>query len=247
MRSVTSCVLMVLASCASTTTSAVIQPDHAVTTMSRLRATMRRPIVEVESFEESGGGFEGPRDRMPPTPPTDAPFETDSAAVAAAIGWIIAHFGPLPPDTTLVPTSVDQSASGNEAPNYDWDIGHTIVLHQFYRGTKTDIASVVYIRGRSHFSGHFALAEFEQVPGTEGPVIGSAAAVEAFLDWSRQHGEDVDEDTIARFRELAKPRLEYVRSNAALGSKHEDLQTPSWSLTPGWWVDAYSGVVWRDC
>ena len=213
-------------------------------TMSRLRATMRRPI-DAASFSESFG-WEYPKDHAKPTPPVDAPHETDAAAVDAAIAWIVAHFGPLPPHTSLEPTSIQRSASGNEEPQYEWDAGHTIVLHQCYHGTRTDVASVVYIRGRSNFSGHFELASFEPVDGSDARVISQDEAVEAFVRFVKQR-EGADAAAIEQFRRTAAPRLEFIRSNTLIGTPHQDLHVPTWSLDTGWHVDAVSGQVWRDC
>jgi hypothetical protein len=211
--------------------------------MPRLQATMLDPKVDAALFRQTTG-WEFPKDEVPPEPPEDEPFETDEEAVGAAIAWIVARFGPLPAHTTLEPESVQHSASGNDEPQYEWDAGHSIVLRQCYRGVPTDLASTMYIRGRSHFSGYFELASFEEVEGTGARIVDRNGVVDVLVRLAREEG--IDQDVIDAFRSRTDARPQYVRSNLNAGTEAEGLHVPSWSIGGGWWVDGATAKLWRD-
>jgi hypothetical protein len=84
------------------------------------------------------------------------------------------------------------------------------------------------------------------VAGSEAPIVDREAAIDAFVQFARAGGE-TDDGMIREFRRVADPRLHYVRSNALIGTEAQDLHVPTWGIGTGWWVDAVSGVVWRDC
>lgn len=242
--------LSVLAACAASCASAPRSPSDpeggAPLSLPRLRVVACAPILDASGFEGDGRAWRRP---LPTGPATDEPHGSDAEAVAAAIDWMVAHFGPLPPETALVAISIDHSAAGSDDPAARVsDPGHTIVLRQTWRGMRTRIVSVVYISGRSRIGGHFELASFEPVAGSEAPTIGAEAAVAAVVAWGRAGGA-ADEAALARFREQAQPHLEFVYSPRR--DEEFDLDPlyfdPAWSFGDDLMVDAYDGAVWRDC
>lgn len=70
----------------------------------------------------------------------------------------------------------------------------------------------------------------------------------AVVAWGRASGA-ADEAALARFRERAQPRLEFVYSPRR--DEEFDLDPlyfdPAWSIGDGLMVDAYDGAIWRDC
>lgn len=212
----------------------------------RLLVNGRAPIVGAEHFTADGRAWKLP---LPTGRAQEAPFTSDADAVAAAKQWLVAHFGPLPPETGLDAVSVRHSAGGrdDEASRLAHP-GHTVVLQQTWRGIPTRITSVVYIAGRSDFGGHFEFASFEPVAGSESPVIGVAAAVAAVLNWARTNG-GLDDAALDALRRRLQPRLEYVYS--PVRDEQFDLDPlyfdPTWGFGDGLMVDAVNGAVWRDC
>ncbi|MBX3462840.1 MAG: hypothetical protein KF830_06690 [Planctomycetes bacterium] len=218
------------------------------TLLPMLQAVRREPIRERERFTPAGMGFDRAADAA--AGDDEPPHATDTEAVAAAIAWIVARFGPLPDETALVATSIDHSAVGSDEPeDRAAHPGHTIVLRQSYRGTLTRAVSVVYLAGRSRVSGHFELAAFTPIAGSVAPVIGAEAAVEAVVRWA-QANEVVAASDVAEFRRRAAPRLEFVRS-----PEHAPGPDPAAVVFRANWVpvpdepclvDAHSGRVWID-
>jgi hypothetical protein len=204
------------------------------------------PIVDKDDFADETFVYRYPKNHENPTPPTEEPYATDEEAVKAATDWLVKHFGRLPPETALVTTRVQRSSSGQDKPAYDWDRGHTIVLCQTFRGTPTSNDTILYITGKTRFSGSIGLASFEPIPGSAKPTISKEEAVKAVRRMAEARGatakhlEDLDK--------RLKPVLEYEWSPTY--NEGFDLDTPvlnpNWHMIPGepLMVDAHTGKLW---
>ena len=213
-----------------------------------LACTPLWPVRDADEFASQGeGSYEYPSQQQPFVPTGEEPYGTDADATRAAIDWVVAHFGPLPADTALAVEDIDRSASGHEHPVYDWDRGHTIVLHQTYRGLATDRRAVIYIQGRSRFRGVISLARFSPIAGSERPTISKEAVLATVRQVMAQQGNDpakIDAECTG-----LQPFLLYVWSpthNASGGNR--EILAPNWALNPGGsaLVDAQTGQPWRN-
>lgn len=173
------------------------------------------------------------------------PYATDQEAVAAAIAFIIDQFGPLAPGVSLRPGDIDHSATGNPAPTGKGDRGHTVVLHQCYRGVMTERNAVVYIRGRTIDNASSDLATFEEMPTTARRIVTRADATKAL----RQVAESYGADSAAAFDHRPELML-YYAYESYYGGERDDCSYagPNWVLT---WnkeilVGGFTGKVWRN-
>ena len=222
--------------------------------MPRLRVTMLRPITEVHSFGGTAGLWTY-SDKPTFVPP---PHESQQAAIDAVIAWIVAHFGPLQPDTALVTQDVEtgwasSSTRFNQSGGSRMGAELTVKLQQWYRGTPTSVTSLVHVDGRSRFSGFFQVATFEPVPGSVAPVMSAAAAVEAVVKFARAN--DASDADIATVQGVV-PQLEYCcgpdDNDSWVGEDYLCIFSPHWR-SPEWrwpqWgnrrlvVNAHTGQV----
>jgi hypothetical protein len=211
-----------------------------------LQAELITPRRNTEMFSIQTRRVLFPRHREDPKPPTDRPFDSDEQATAAARHWIDSHFGPLPEQVALKVVKVWRSSSGNDKPEYDWDIGHTIVFASYYAGVKTDRRSVVYITGRSRYTCDCDLRHFTPIaPRKE--IIDAEVGKGAWVRRLEREGASVKE--VQLFRTKAVGRLEYVVSRK---HTHPDQRTlilaPTWIFDPDatLMVDGHSGETWRN-
>jgi hypothetical protein len=205
-----------------------------------------KPILEDDEFTHRDGlSFDFPK-KLNLKPPTEEPFSTDAEAVSAAVEWVVHHFGPIPPRTSIEVTRVLHSSSGSEKPRYSWDRGHTITLHQFYDKIPTEIGSVIYITGRTRFSGHVEMATIEPVRGSARKLVTKEAAVKAWRTTGAGRGATKEE--LDKFEKRLKPRIEYVWSptrNADLDDGPQ-IYAPTWVMIEGepLMVDGHTGKPW---
>lgn len=209
--------------------------------MPRLRAAPRAPIADVDAFVHEYGSFRF-RDRSAADHETQ-PHATDELACAAARAWLVEHFGELQPGASLVVTSVQPSASGDDAPLDERDRGHTIVFEQTHRQRSTNMHTVVWLRGERVESARVELVDFTPVEGSERATLTAAGATALLRHAMQLSGSPLDEldERIAQ----CEPRLVYRWVD-----ERDGVSTfrPQWQVLPGvsLLVDAHSGRVWRD-
>jgi hypothetical protein len=167
-----------------------------------LAAKRLRPIAEVENFRDRSS-FRYPRE-PDVRPPEEEPFDDDKDAIAAATAWIVAHFGQLPPHTSLEVRELNHSSSGREMPAFDWDRGHTVSFRQHFHGIPTDQYAVVYITGKTRFSASVSLSSFDSVPDSGKPIVSEGAAIKA---WRDIYENQDDRELLEEFDKTARARL----------------------------------------
>ncbi|MBI3817782.1 MAG: hypothetical protein HY286_03745 [Planctomycetes bacterium] len=213
-----------------------------------LRFTLSRPLKQAEAFELNVKAYISYFPLAKSKLPLDIPFESDDEAVAAAVAWVVDHFGAPAPDVSLKVKNILHTASGEEAPATESEKGHTITFQLEYKGSPTRIDTVIYIRGRGKFAGHIAVGKFEELVGSQREIISRAQAEDRLVKsvrWPiRIHGLDV---LIPNQLEL---KLAYVWAPIKLRGK---LRLPEDTLVPTWFapggvicIDGFSGEVWMN-
>jgi len=250
-------VILLCAGCGNATRSTRTDPPtaknavpHVLSESDRLPILVRKPIApktEADAFENESGGFRFPKAHSQPIL-KDEPFETDQEAVAAALTWLVNHFGDLPSGITLETKSILQSSSGRPAPEFEWDRGHTISFREIYNGIPTDSFALVYITGRSTFQATVELCMYEPVPGSAKMIVSKQAAVSAWRKVYEEKG--ADSNLLAQYDRRATPRLVYVWSTIANTAKKDEddreLVSPTWTLDDEGiiMVDGHTGKTW---
>jgi hypothetical protein len=211
-------------------------------------ATRMQPIADGNNFKDDYGYFRYPAE-PDPQPPKEEPFATDEAAIAAAQQWIVAHFGTLPPHTSLKVKSLEHSSSGHPRAAFDWDHGHTITFTQLFRGIPTDRFAVIYITGRTQFSASVSLCSFEPLPRSRKPVVNQNVAIKALRDVYEKM--NVGPKFLAEFDKTAHAKMSYVWSPEA-NRDHllddVDVLAPTWVINAEerLVVDAHTGKPWMN-
>jgi hypothetical protein len=211
------------------------------------------PIFEQTEFTGEGM-HQYPRDRTR-KPPQDDPFATDSEAIAAAERWIVDHFGALPPNAALKPTSVAHSSSGIAKASSDDDRGHTITFRETFHGIETNDFAVVYISGRSDFSANVALCRYEIVPRSAKPIVSAATAISEvrsiFAKMNPGNGE-----FLKAFDQDPQARLVYMYADQDDNSDEDQdrkddrqIRSPYWIINGDerLFIDAYTGKPIGSC
>jgi len=216
-------------------------------TLPLLVAKKMRPIADAGKFKDDGYfKYLGKRD---PQPPREEPFATDEAAIAAAQQWIVAHFGELPPHSSLKVKALDHSSSGRPQPAFDWDRGHTITFTQLFRGIPTDRFAVIYITGQTQFSASVSLCSFEPLPRSRKPVVNANVAIKALRDVYEKM--NVGPKFLAEFDKKAHAKMSYVWSPEANRDHlldEIDVLAPTWVIDDEerLVVDAHTGKPWMN-
>lgn len=168
----------------------------------------------------------------------------------AARDGLLRHFGPLSPKSTLEVERVQHSASGRDKPVFDWDRGHTIAFHLFYDGVRTDRAVILYLVGRSRFSGSIGLFAIEPVAGSAKKTISKESVLAALRAQAAAQGVPSSKLGELEKRMNANPRIEYVWSpehnrGAKYPREYETL-APQWVLFDDARIlaDAHTGKLW---
>lgn len=201
--------------------------EPAPTELPQLRSVVVRPLEPLENCSVGWGSVEvghGGDTRRAPEPP----FATDQEAEQFLREWLQRTFGPLPPDSSLVVTSVKRSASGGDRPMYDWDQGHTFVFEQRWRGLSTDRCVVLLLRGRSMVHGTVQLARLTPIEGTMHSILDEQAARECVA---------------AALRSMGRDPAEAASYPMHLGYLYDDGDEESAVLRPVWWIGDGPGYV----
>lgn len=231
--------LLLLAACNSPPSRPVDADAHASTpaALPRLRCT----VVEGRG-SATGVGFSWHTGDF-----VAEPWATDDEAVQACLQGITKRFGDLPRDVTLVVRSIDHSASGVEVPSDPEDRGHTLVFEVCWRSVPTDRYCLIYVQGRTHYSGSTDLGTFEPIADSAERLLTGQEAVARFVEALRAGG--VTDAQIAEYEKQAVPRLEYVWSpwhNDSSVPEGVSVLAPNWCVAETMCVDAVTGRVWRN-
>lgn len=224
---------------------AVTFPDWTTATkLPRLRASMIKPRGGREGFTclRHEVRYWDPKKRSKSD--SEPTFPTDAEAQAAALQWIAVEFEPLPRGTSLRVSKVLHSASGNPAPKYDWDKGHTVVIQEVYNAIPTIGNASVYIAGKNIFKASTALYAFEPEDSSR-ELLSPARARRALMKAIAENSPGAYKGKVP---ETQQPKLEYDRDPHDNPDLEHDILTPTWIMDANGIlkVNGFTGRFWVD-
>ena len=241
MRSAACCTLLILTGCGA--------KPQLITELPLLEARWMTPSRDVSEFaEEPTGGFRYPKVYGRHSA-TENAFEKDDDATSAAIEWIHGRFDSFTPDTSLEVVAVEHSSSGRDRPSSDAEKGHTITFLEAWSGYQTDRSAVIYISGRTWYSGTIQLATLAPKRGSSRAIVSKDEAVRAFLK-TMPPGISPDKAAEIENRIWDELHIKYVWAPPYNEKHNADVEvlSPNWTLkaedSP--LVDAYTGRIWRN-